>query len=188
MKFDVKESKLPGCYELLPEIRADARGTFVKTFHQPVFAKCGLVTTFTEEYYSMSGKGVLRGMHFQTPPHGHTKLVFCVSGAVIDALVDLRVGSPTYGQFELFQLNSKTANMLYIPEGIAHGFYVLSDEATMMYKVTTVYSPEHDCGILWNSMGIPWPDKQPLISTRDSTFSTLADFHSPFVFGGYNGT
>lgn len=155
----------------------------MKTFHQEVFAAHGLVTEFAEEYYSVSRKGVLRGMHFQTPPHDHFKLVYCLSGKVMDAIVDLRLGSPAYLQSETLELSAELGNMLYIAPGIAHGFYTLTDEAIMQYKVTTVYAPQHDGGIRWNTAGIAWPDAAPVISARDADFPTLADFSSPFVFG-----
>jgi len=182
MQIDLKHSKIPSCFEIIPEVFKDERGTFVKTFHEGVFKKNSLETNFAEEYYSFSCKGVLRGLHFQLPPVEHVKLVYCVSGKVLDAVVDLRVGSPTYGEFETFELSAEKANMIYIPKGLAHGFYVLSESAIMMYKVTTVYSPEHDTGILWNSVGIPWPDEKPIISKRDSEFIAFKDFKSPFVY------
>ena len=182
MQIDLKHSKIPGCIEIIPKIFKDERGTFVKTFHENVFKENGLETNFAEEYYSFSCKGVLRGLHFQMPPMDHVKLVYCVFGKVLDVVVDLRVGSSNYGDFENFHLSSEKANMIYIPKGLAHGFYVLSDIAIMIYKVTTVYSEKHDTGILWNSIGIPWPDKKPIISQRDSQFIRFADFKSPFVF------
>ena len=182
MSFEVKSTTIPGCLEILPSILRDDRGLFVKTFHQELFTEHGLKTGFAEEYYSVSSQGVLRGLHFQLPPREHVKMVYCVDGEVIDAVVDLRVGSPTFGKYEIFSLSGEKANMLHIPAGLAHGFYVTSRHATMMYKVTTVYSPEHDAGILWNSVGIPWPDANPLISRRDGEFAPFAAFKSPFLF------
>lgn len=179
----VEQTAIPGCYQLFPLVHKDHRGSFVKTFHQEVFAAHGLVTEFAEEYYSVSRKGVLRGMHFQTPPHDHFKLVYCLSGKVMDAIVDLRVGSPTYLQSETVELGAELGNMLYIAPGIAHGFYTLTDEAIMQYKVTTVYAPAHDSGIRWDTAGIAWPDANPVLSARDAGFLALTDFSSPFVFG-----
>ncbi|MDH3974413.1 MAG: dTDP-4-dehydrorhamnose 3,5-epimerase [Deltaproteobacteria bacterium] len=178
----INETELPGCYELVPHIFKDERGLFVKTFHEEQFREKGLVTHFGEEYYSFSHKGVLRGLHFQTPPMDHAKMVYCVSGEVIDAVVDLRVGSPAYGKYALFDLNSEKCNIIYIPSGMAHGFYVTSESALLMYKVTTVYSPEHDSGIHWRSAGIPWGNDNPQISKRDGSFPSLADFKSPFQY------
>jgi len=178
----VIETKLPGCYELEPNVFKDERGLFVKTFHEEIFKERGLATEFAEEYYSFSHKGVLRGLHFQTPPMDHAKMVYCVSGKVKDVVLDLRVGSPTYGKYELFDLNSDKCNIIYIPTGMAHGFYVDSESALLMYKVTTIYSPENDSGILWSSAGIPWGDDTPIISNRDAGFPSLADFKSPFRY------
>lgn len=180
--FNIKKTKIPGCFEILPEIFKDDRGAFVKIFHQDIFALNNLESHFSEEYYSFSYKSVLRGLHFQIPPLEHTKIVYCVSGEVIDAVVDLRLNSPTYGKYELFNLSATTANIIYIPPGLAHGFYVASRDAILLYKVTTVYSPEHDAGIHWNSVGIPWPDANPTISKRDINFLTFSEFKSPFIF------
>jgi dTDP-4-dehydrorhamnose 3,5-epimerase len=180
--MEIYETKLPGCYELQPKVFKDHRGTFVKTFHEEVFKKYQLNINFAEEYYSFSHQNVFRGLHFQMPPKEHTKMVYCVQGEVIDAVVDLRVGSPTYGKGETFSLTAEKANIIYIPPGFAHGFYVLSKTAIMMYKVSTVYSPEHDTGIHWNSVGIAWPTANPLVSKRDNEFVALSDFNSPFVY------
>jgi len=182
MNLTIKKSKIRGCYELLPEVHVDARGAFIKTYHKEIFERYHLKTDFSEEYYSISRKGVLRGMHFQIPPHDHVKVVYCVFGEVMDVIVDIRANSPTYGQFDMFTLNAEDRNMLYIPEGLAHGFYVVSDKAVLMYKVTTVYSPEHDTGILWNSVGIPWMDNHPLVSERDNKFQRFEGFVSPFQY------
>lgn len=178
----INQTKIPGCYEITPVLFKDERGVFVKTFHQDIFANNKLETNFAEDYYSFSHQGVLRGLHFQIPPKDHTKLVYCVSGEVIDAVVDLRIGSPTFGEFETFNLNAEKGNMIYIPSGLAHGFYVVSKSAILIYKVTTVYSSEHDTGIYWDSVGIPWPNKSPIVSKRDNKFLALADFVSPFKY------
>jgi len=182
MQYEIIETKLPGCFEVLPRIYTDERGTFVKTFHEETFEKKGLETYFAEDYYSFSSNRVLRGLHFHLPPKDHVKLVYCVSGRVQDAVVDLRVGSPTFGEHQIFEVSAEKANMIYMPKGVAHGFYVESDSAIMMYKVTTAYSPDHDTGILWDSAHIQWPDKNPVISNRDSKFPAFSDFQSPFCF------
>ena len=181
--FELKPSKLAGCYELQPKAFEDARGRFVKVFHVPTFAAHGLETAFAEEYYSVSYKNVIRGMHFQLPPMDHVKMVYCVEGKVLDAVVDLRKGSPTYGRFDLFELSAAKANSLYIPKGMAHGFCVRSERAIMVYKVSTVHSPAHDAGLLWNSMEIPWPIAEPILSERDAAFPRLDTFVSPFNHG-----
>ncbi len=181
--FQRLPSALPGCVELQPRVLSDARGRFVKTFHAAAFQQLGLCDQFAESYYSVSQRGVIRGLHFQTPPMAHTKLVYCVAGAVLDVVVDLRVGSPTYGQHALFELSAEQGNSVYIPAGMAHGFYTRSEQATLVYQVSTVYAPQHDAGILWNSAGIAWPeDATPILSERDQQFPTLAAFVSPFRY------
>lgn len=177
-----KNTSIPGCYELYPQLIKDNRGYFTKTFHQDVFRQLGLRTDFTEEYFTFSNQRVLRGLHFQVPPMDHTKIVYCVAGCVFDAIVDIRIGSPTFGNSYTFELSAEKGNMIYIPPGLAHGFYVLSKHAMLMYKVTTVYSPEHDTGIFWKSAGIPWPESNPIISDRDSTLVNLSAFDSPFHY------
>ena len=178
--MNVQETEIPGCFEIIPNILKDGRGCFIKTFHQQLFEQHGLETDWREEYYSTSRKGVLRGLHFQLPPHDHEKLVYCTSGAVIDVVIDLRTGSPMYGRHALFQLDATAARIIYIPKGCAHGFYVVSDTAIMMYKVSSIYAPESDAGILWNSLDIPWPDHAPVLSVRDAGFPSFDDFESPF--------
>jgi dTDP-4-dehydrorhamnose 3,5-epimerase len=180
----LKETGLPGCLELQPRVFEDARGRFVKVFNRELFAAHGLETSFAEEYYSSSLPGVLRGLHFQTPPHHHAKLVYCVAGRVMDVAVDLRVGSPTYGRHALVELSMERGNAIYLPSGFAHGFYVPEGEATLVYNVTTGYAPESDAGIRWDSAGIEWPDAAPVVSERDAGFPSLAEFVSPFRYAG----
>ena len=180
MNAKIIKTLIPECYEIQPEMLYDERGQFVKIFNKDFYVQNNMEYKYSEEYYSISHKGVLRGLHFQIPPYEHIKLVYCVEGFVFDAVVDLRKNSPTYGKYDTFKLDAEKANMLYIPSGLAHGFYVLSERAIMVYKVTTVYSSEHDTGILWNSADIPWPDKSPILSERDGQFIEFDQFRSPF--------
>lgn len=180
--MQIKPNIIPGCYEIIPKVFEDYRGRFVKTFHRDIFQSFGLKTEFHEEYYSVSGQNVLRGLHFQRPPKAHVKLVYCLVGEVMDVVVDLRLGSPKYGEFEQFNLSATKANMVYIPSGLAHGFYVFSETATLMYKTSTVYSPDHDAGILWNSVGIPWPNLNPVLSEKDQNLEPLTAFKTPFQY------
>ena len=131
--FNVKQSKIKGCLQLTPKIFNDERGSFIKVFHNEAFKSLELEENFLEEYYSKSHKGVIRGLHFQLPPHEHAKMVYCVNGSVFDVVVDHRVGSTTFGQCETFNLNSSDANMIYIPKGLAHGFCSLSESSTLIY-------------------------------------------------------
>jgi len=180
MNFIKNKTPIPGCYELIPTIRKDSRGMFIKIFHAPDFKALGLDADFKEEYYSVSKKGVLRGLHFQDPPAALSKLVFCVEGDILDAVVDLRKKSKTYGKYFTVKLSTRRANMLYIPKGCAHGFYALSKKVVMLYKTSAVYSPEHDTGIRWDSAGIKWPCKKPVLSPRDASFQPFNEFKTPF--------
>jgi dTDP-4-dehydrorhamnose 3,5-epimerase len=178
--FEFRESAISGCMEIQPRIFVDNRGRFVKVFHERLFAERGLCTDFPEEFYSRSHRGVIRGLHFQLPPEDHVKLVYCVEGSALDAVVDLRRGSATFGRHAVFELSAEKANAVYIPRGLAHGFLVLSDEATLVYKVSAVHSPQHDTGIRWDSAGIQWPISNPIISLRDAALPALAELDSPF--------
>lgn len=170
-----------GCFEVRPFFAEDARGTFVKTFHATQFVEAGLPTDWREEYYSLSHKNVIRGMHFQTPPHDHEKLVYCMQGRVLDVVVDLRRSEPTYGQHIAIELDAVRGHGLFIPKGMAHGFLALSDEALMAYKVTSTYAPANDAGIRWDSFGCAWAGvASPTISERDRLHPPLGEFDSPF--------
>jgi len=177
------KSPLNGCFEIKNKHFKDARGSFVKTFHQPTFESLGLHTDFPEEYYSISHRSVIRGMHFQLPPHDHIKLVYCTSGLVMDVVVDLRKSSATYGQHAVFELSPDKANMIYIPKGMAHGFCALKDQTIMHYKQSTIYAPEYDAGILWSSIGLDWGVDKPILSERDQGFEVFENFESPFTNG-----
>jgi len=178
----LEELKIPGCYLLTPDVFHDNRGDFVKTYHQEVFDELGITARFKEEYYSISHKGVVRGLHFQMPPHEHEKIVYCVNGSVFDVFVDLRKSSATYCQHNVVMLNSSNRSMLFLPKGIAHGFCALEENTIMMYKTSTVYAQQSDAGIHWNSADISWPDicDSSLMSERDKQFVSLSDFDSPF--------
>lgn len=181
-----RELPIPGCFEILPPVFRDQRGCFVKTFHKGIFEEKGLVTGFAEEFYSVSHRNVLRGLHFQTPPKDLTKIVYTLSGEAMDLLVDLRKGSPMFGKYAVCELSAEKANMVYIPSGVAHGFYARSEQVIMVYKVSEVYSPEHDSGICWDSVDIPWPGDTLIISERDRGLTPFKDFDSPFTFSQGN--
>ncbi len=171
---------LEGCFEVRPFFAEDERGTFVKTFNSERFAEAGLPVEWQEEYYSSSRKGVIRGMHFQMPPHDHEKLVYCLQGRVLDVVVDLRSSSSTYGSHVAIELDAERGHGLMIPKGMAHGFLALTDNVLMAYKVTTVYAPSHDGGIRWNSFGMDWGVQEPIVSARDNSHPVFTDFVSPF--------
>jgi dTDP-4-dehydrorhamnose 3,5-epimerase len=179
----VKATRIPGLLEVAPPVYSDRRGAFVKTFNLPEYDKLGLGFTMAEEYYSVSHRGVIRGMHFQLPPHGHAKTVTCIVGAALDVVLDLRKGSPSYGLVESFRLAADTPTVVWIPEGCAHGFASLVDGTIMMYRTSSVQSPDHEKGIHFASFGFLWPVESPILSDRDDALPPLSDFDSPFLFG-----
>jgi dTDP-4-dehydrorhamnose 3,5-epimerase/CDP-3, 6-dideoxy-D-glycero-D-glycero-4-hexulose-5-epimerase len=164
---------------LQPKRFEDQRGFFVKTYHEDLCKVLGVNLNIREEFYSISRKNVIRGMHFQLPPHEHDKLVYCARGAVLDVLLDLRKG-PNYGLVASAELSGENSHLIFIPKGIAHGFVALTDEALMLYKTSTIHAPEFDGGIFWNSFGFDWGIAGPIISTRDQQHDLFADFESPF--------
>jgi len=175
-----KETVIAGCFELEPPIFGDSRGKLIKIFHKDIFIDLGLETNFDEEYYSISSKNILRGLHFQLPPHDHVKCVTCLQGKIFDVVVDLRKNSKTYKQHFCIELDAKKGNMLYIPAGLAHGFYVMSETAIFLNRTTTVYNPDSEAGIKWDTCGIEWPNINPILSEKDKDLSTLENFESPF--------
>ena len=177
-----KELSIPGAFEISCPFSEDQRGDFVKVLHSPSFTESGLESSFTESYYSTSKKGVVRGMHFQVPPHDHCKLVYSVDGEVMDVLLDLRKGSPAYGDYVTLTLSKTKRNSVYIPKGVAHGFLVKSDWATLVYMTSTEYNAAADKGVLWNSIGLDWGLDQPELSERDRGFVSLEELNSPFKF------
>ena len=181
--MEIAKTAIAGCYRVQPVIHEDERGRFVKMLSESVFARHGMSANFSEEYYSTSHRGVLRGMHFQEPPFDHEKLVYCVSGSVLDVIVDLRSGSPSQGRCIPVELDDVNCHAMYIPRGCAHGFLTRSESATLVYKTTTEYAPEHDAGLLWSSLPFDWPLDEPVLSERDRTFPALKDYDSPFRYG-----
>ncbi len=174
---------LPGVKILRPFVFEDARGNFVKPFHEDQLAAHGIHMTLREEFFSTSSAGVLRGMHFQVPPHAHQKLVYCITGRVTDVLLDLRKNSPTFGESAAFALSAANRHVVFIPAGLAHGFLSLEDDSCLVYKTDCVHSPDSDGGILWDSFGFHWPlsgNREAIISERDLKHPRFPDFDSPF--------
>ncbi len=158
----------------------DNRGTFVKTFHESSLLEHDIEFTLRESYFSFSKKDVIRGMHFQLPPFQHSKIVFCPQGAILDVIVDLRKNSPTYRQYFAQELSAESNKAYYIPEGFAHGFKSLTDNAITYYLVSSEYNSKQDTGVRYNSIGFDWGVKDPIISQRDLSFAGLNEFESPF--------
>lgn len=186
--MNVEPTDIPGCYVLQAKVIRDTRGTFVKTFHTPSFEELGLRTDWREEYFSASAKGVVRGMHFQLPPADHAKMVFCLTGEVLDVIVDLRRGSPAFGRAMSFTLSADNGRGLYLPSGCAHGFVSRASDSGMYYKVTSVHAPEHDAGIAWDSIDFDWPVDAPELSDRDRRHPALSGFDSPFTYDSDRAT
>jgi dTDP-4-dehydrorhamnose 3,5-epimerase len=178
----IQPISLPGAFLITLAASEDMRGTFVKTFHEDTLREAGISFTLRESYFSLSKKDVIRGMHFQTPPHQHAKIVFCPQGAIMDVIVDMRKGSPTFGKHFAHELSASNNKAYYIPEGFAHGFKSLTDDAITYYLVSSVYSQPHDTGIRYDSIGFDWQVNNPIISQRDLSFPTLQEFDSPFLF------
>ncbi len=174
MKFT--QSEILGCQIIETDFIKDNRGAFIKNFNKEIFKNNNIDIDFEESYFSYSKKGVIRGMHFQTPPHEISKLIFCSAGEILDVFLDIRQNSKTYGQFDQIKISSENGIHIYLPRGIAHGFQVLSDFATVHYLQSKVYNSQSDAGILWNSFGMNWPISQPILSERDKNFISFKNF------------
>ncbi|MBP2046669.1 dTDP-4-dehydrorhamnose 3,5-epimerase [Methanobacterium aggregans] len=178
-KFKFMETSIEGVYIVEPTVFGDERGYFMETYHEMEFKEAGIDAAFLQDNQSKSKRGVLRGLHFQrTKPQG--KLVRVIRGEVFDAAVDLRRDSPTYGKWEGVVLSEDNKKQFYIPEGFAHGFLVLSDEAEFTYKCTDFYDADDEAGILWNDpeIGVEWPLEgvdELILSEKDEKWKTLAE-------------
>jgi len=169
-----------------PNCFIDQRGFFIESFKASVFREYGIPDFFPQDNHSCSGKNVIRGLHFQVPPMGQGKLVRVIRGRVLDVIVDIRLGSPTYGQSIIIELSEENKKILWVPEGFAHGFLSLEDNTDLLYKVTKEYSKEHESGLYFNDpiLGIEWGvdiDKL-IISDKDKLLPTWENFKSPFKF------
>lgn len=188
-KMNVIKTNIEGALILEPKVFGDARGYFFESFSQREFDEkvahiLGHTIHFVQDNESMSTYGVMRGLHFQRPPYTQSKLVRCVKGAVLDVAVDIRKGSPTYGQHVAVELNENNHRQFFIPKGFAHGFAVLSETAVFQYKCDEFYHPEADAGIQLcdPSLGIDWriPLDEAIRSEKDKRLPLLKDFESPF--------
>ncbi|MBL1260660.1 MAG: dTDP-4-dehydrorhamnose 3,5-epimerase [Thiotrichaceae bacterium] len=166
--MDVIESSLPGVLIIKPKVLGDERGYFVESYHHTRYQQAGIPGPFVQDNLSLSKQGTLRGLHLQHP-HSQGKLVSVLQGEVFDVAVDVRVGSPHFGQWISVTLSQQNKHQLYIPAGFAHGFCVTSDEALFTYKCSELYHPESEVSILWNDsdIGIVWPSEQPQLSKKD---------------------
>jgi len=168
-------TSLPDVLLIEPDVYKDVRGFFLETYHAAKYAASGITPPFVQDNHSRSSHGTLRGIHLQiAPPQG--KLVRVIRGAVLDVAVDLRIGSPTFGQWVGTELSEENFRQLYVPPGFGHAFYVTHGPADVEYKVTTLYEPAGELGIAWNDpeLAIGWPDPKPTVSDRDSRLPRLA--------------
>ncbi|MCX7780193.1 MAG: dTDP-4-dehydrorhamnose 3,5-epimerase [Negativicutes bacterium] len=172
----VSQTNLPGVLLIEPKVFDDSRGFFLETWRKEKYAHFGIPTDFVQDNLSFSRKGVLRGLHFQNP-NQQGKLVAVVAGEVYDVVVDIRVGSPTFGQWTGVTLSGDNHRQLWIPGGFAHGFCVVSETAYFVYKCTDVYNPAAEGGIAWNDpdLGINWPLTDVLVSGKDAEYPLLCD-------------
>lgn len=184
--MQIETTQLPGVLVITPRVFTDPRGFIFESYSQQTFRSHGIETTFVQDNHSKSARGTLRGLHFQLPPVAQVKLVRAIRGAIWDVAVDLRVGSPTFGQWCGVELSAENFRQLYVPIGFAHGFCVLSDVAEVLYKTSNFYSPAHEHGIIWNdpTLGVAWPITEPLLSVRDQRAGALAEYlaGTPFVY------
>ncbi len=175
--MQVKKTSLPGVQLIEPKVFGDARGFFFETWQQDRYHEAGLPKVFVQDNCSFSSKGVLRGLHFQHP-RSQGKLVSVLQGEIYDVLVDIRVGSPTYGKWEGFKLSGENHHQLWVPAGFAHGFCVTSETALVLYKVDQFYYPAEEASLLWNdpSLNIEWPNLEVQLSAKDLKGKRLKEF------------
>ena len=171
--------------KIVPSRYSDHRGYFGETYSRRRYADIGINVEFVQDNHSFSNTvGTLRGLHFQASPYAQSKLVRCGQGAIFDVVVDIRCGSPTYGQWKGYELTAKNGHQLYVPVGFAHGFVTLEPNSEIVYKCSDYYAPETEGTIRWDSCGIDWPiSGNPILSEKDAIAPAFTDFYSPFDYG-----
>ncbi len=177
-------SDLSGVFLIKPVVHKDHRGFFVESYSERAFENNGINCRFIQDNHSMSvNAGVLRGLHFQKPPHAQTKLIRVTKGSILDVVVDMRKSSPTFKQWRSFELTDSNFHILYVPAGFAHGFCTLVPNTEVQYKVDRFYAPESDSGIRWNDpeLAIEWPVTNPVLSAKDEKLPRISDVESPFA-------
>lgn len=184
MPFTFKKLEIPEVILVDAKAFSDERGFFMESFKESVFNANGIDTRFVQDNYSHSVKGVLRGLHYQKIPKAQTKLVMAIKGEIFDVAVDVRKNSPTYGKWVGEILSEQNHRLLYVPEGFAHGFCVLSNEADVLYKVNSEYSPEHERGIIWNDpeLNIKWLTDKPIMIKKDLELPMLKNADNNFEY------
>jgi len=184
MPFTFKKLEISDVILITPKVFPDGRGFFYENFQKSTFVSNGINKQFVQENFSHSTKGVLRGLHYQKNPTSQAKLLTVIKGELFDVAVDIRENSPTYGKWVSEILSENNHNSLYIPEGFAHGFCVLSDKVDVLYKVGNEYSHEDERGIIWNdpTLNIPWPIDNPIISEQDTKLPTIENCDNNFIY------
>jgi dTDP-4-dehydrorhamnose 3,5-epimerase len=184
---EVLRTEIPDVLVLKPARRGDHRGFFSEVFNKQDLLDAGISCDFVQDNHSLSReKGVVRGLHFQTPPFAQTKLIRVAKGSIFDVAVDIRHGSPSFGKFVGIELSAQEWNQLYVPAGFAHGFCTLEPDTEVLYKVDNYYAPDHDRGLLWNdpSLAIPWPvsTAEAILSEKDRLHPPLGDMPAYFDY------
>jgi dTDP-4-dehydrorhamnose 3,5-epimerase len=176
VRFERLETRIDGLVLVQPKVIADERGFFFETYRRNEYSDLGIDVEFVQDNHSRSMRGTIRALHFQLTP-GQAKLIRVARGSIFDVAVDLRPRSSTYGQYEAFELSDENARQIFIPVGFAHGFCVTSEQADVVYKVSSYYDQQTERGIAWDdpNIGIPWPTGEPLVSDRDRTNPRLAE-------------
>ena len=182
--MEVVEMPIQGVKLIKPQIFGDARGWFYETYNEDRYQKAGIHVRFVQDNQSLSQKNVVRGLHFQKPPFSQAKLVSVIQGAALDVAVDIRKGSPTYGQYVSALLTGENHYQLFVPEGFAHGFSVLEDFTIFAYKCSHLYNKESEGSIRFDDpdIAVQWGVENPILSEKDKVGPFLRDFESPFVF------
>jgi dTDP-4-dehydrorhamnose 3,5-epimerase len=187
-KFERIKTKFSDITIIRPTVFKDERGFFLETYNRKEFAEVGITDEFVQDNISQSAKGVVRGLHYQSK-NAQGKLVRVLRGKIFDVVVDIRIGSPTYGHHISIELTAQDSGMLFVPVGFVHGFMALEDNTEVMYKVTDFYSPQYDAGIRWDDpdLHILWPMKahgisKPVVSSKDAVLPFLKDIISPFEY------
>jgi dTDP-4-dehydrorhamnose 3,5-epimerase len=174
MALKIIDTGLPGVKMIVPDVFSDERGYFMETHHQIKYAQEGLEAVFVQDNLSFSHQGVVRGLHYQLP-HEQAKLIQVIKGEIFDVAIDIRKKSPTHGRWTGLTLSDENKRQIYIPEGFAHGFFVVSETALVMYKCTAYYSPQSEKGIVWNDpdLNIEWSVNNPIVSEKDRRLPLL---------------
>ena len=185
--MNILDTFIEGLKVLEPKVFGDHRGWFMETYNEENFQKAGIDINFVQDNQSFSAaKGTLRGLHYQLNPKAQTKLVRCTKGAIYDVAVDIRKGSPTFGEWFGIELSAENKKQLFIPQGFAHGFMTITNDVEVQYKVDDLYAPECDRGIIWNdpTINIEWPlDITPVLSEKDKNAPGIAEADNNFVYG-----